>query len=50
MDPRDLRRCVEREIKKLIDPVAWQRCEAVNAAEFESLQTVLQGWKSAAAL
>jgi hypothetical protein len=47
MDPNDLRRCVEREIKKLIDPVAWQRCEVVNAAEFDSLQTVLQGWKSA---
>ena len=30
MDPNDLRDCVEREIKKLIEPVAWQRCELVN--------------------
>src|SRR5262245_6004908 len=44
MDPNDLRRCVEREIKKLIEPIAWQRCERVNRAELESLQTVLQGW------
>jgi hypothetical protein len=46
MDPNDLRRCVEREIKKLIEPVAWQRCEVVNAAEQESLRTVLAGWKA----
>jgi hypothetical protein len=39
MDPRDLRDCVEREIKRYIEPVAWARCEAVNAAEQESLQT-----------
>ena len=27
MDPNDLRACVKREIKKLIEPVAWKRCE-----------------------
>ena len=44
MDPNDLRDCVEREIKKLIEPVAWQRCEVVNKAEQESLKTVLERW------
>ena len=33
MDPNALRKCVEREIKKLIEPVAWERCEIVNQAE-----------------
>jgi hypothetical protein len=45
MDPRNLRECVEREIKRLIEPVAWARCETVNAAELESLQTILSNWK-----
>lgn len=45
MDPNDLRDCVEQEIRKLIEPVAWQRCEVVNAAELESLQTILSNWK-----
>jgi hypothetical protein len=49
MDPNDLRDCVEREIKELIEPVAWKRCETVNAAEFESLKTILSGWKGGAA-
>jgi hypothetical protein len=44
MDPNDLRACVKREIKKLIEPVAWRRCEVVNKAEQESLRTILQGW------
>jgi hypothetical protein len=44
MDPNDLRDCVEAEIKKLIEPVAWKRCEIVNAAEQESLKTVLGKW------
>ena len=44
MDPRDLRECVEREIRRLIEPVAWQRCVAINRAEQESLQTILQKW------
>jgi hypothetical protein len=45
MDPRDLRECTERAIKKLIEPEAWARCETVNAAELESLQTILSNWK-----
>jgi hypothetical protein len=45
MDPRDLRECAERAIKKLIEPEAWARCETVNAAELESLQTILSNWK-----
>lgn len=44
MDPNDLRTCVKREIKKLIEPVAWQRCEVVNKAEQESLKTVIAKW------
>ena len=45
MDPNELRACVKREIKKLIEPVAWKRCEVVNRAEQESLQTILAKWK-----
>jgi hypothetical protein len=44
MDPNNLRNCVEREIVKLIEPVAWQRCEVVNKAEQESLRTILGKW------
>ncbi len=44
MDPRDLRDCVEREIRALIEPEAWERCEVVNRAEQESLKTILEGW------
>ena len=47
MDPNDLRDCVEREIKKLIEPVAWKRCEVVNKAEQESFQTYLEQWGGA---
>ena len=45
MDPNDLRDCVEQEIRKLIEPVAWQRCEVVNKAEQDSLRTILSKWK-----
>jgi hypothetical protein len=44
MDPNDLRECVEQEIKDLIEPVAWERCEVVNAAEQESLRDILSNW------
>jgi hypothetical protein len=44
MDPNDLRKCVRREIKKLIEPVAWKRCEVVNRAEQDSLKTILEKW------
>jgi hypothetical protein len=46
MDPRDLRDCVESAIVELIEPVAWERCEVVNAAERESLRDILVMWKS----
>ena len=46
MDPNDLRDCVEREIVKLIEPVAWQRCETINRAEQESLRTILEKWRA----
>ena len=46
MDPNDLRDCVEREIRKLIEPIAWRRCEVVNAAEQESLETILKNWRA----
>jgi hypothetical protein len=45
MDPRDLRDCVEREIRELIEPVAWARSERVNKAEQESLRTTLSNCK-----
>ena len=44
MDPNDLRDCVKREIKKLIEPVTWRRCEVVNKAEQESLRSILARW------
>jgi hypothetical protein len=44
MDPNVLRDCVERAIKELIEPIAWARCDVVNQAERESLQTVLDNW------
>jgi hypothetical protein len=47
MDPRDLRACVKKEIRKLIEPVAWKRCEMISKAEQQSLRTVLDGWKEA---
>jgi hypothetical protein len=47
MDPNDLRACVKLEVEKLIEPVAWKRCEVVNEAEQESLRTVLDRWKEA---
>jgi hypothetical protein len=47
MDPNDLRDCVEEAIKEHIEPVAWERCEMINAAEQESLRTVLGRWGKA---
>jgi hypothetical protein len=44
MDPNDLRDCVEQAIVELIEPTAWERCEIVNRAEQQSLQTILAGW------
>jgi hypothetical protein len=48
MDPNDLRNCVERAIRRLIEPTAWVRCEAVNKAEQESLRTIIANWGAAA--
>ena len=42
-----LSNCVEQAIEELIEPIAWERCERVNAAELESLQTILSNWPSA---
>jgi hypothetical protein len=44
MDPNDLRARVEGEIKKQIEPTAWQRCAVVTKAEQESLRTFLDNW------
>jgi hypothetical protein len=44
MDPNDLRNCVETAIKTLIEPETWARCEIVNAAEQESLKSILKQW------
>jgi hypothetical protein len=46
MDPNDLRDCVQDAIQELIEPTAWARCEAVNAAEQESLRSILEKWRS----
>jgi hypothetical protein len=46
MDPRALRDCVETEIKKLIEPVAWERCETVNKAEQKSIRDFLGKWNA----
>jgi hypothetical protein len=46
MDPNDLRDCVEREIQKLIEPIAWKRCEVVNKAEQKSLKTIIAKWSA----
>jgi hypothetical protein len=44
MDPNDLRSRVEEEIKKHIDPEAWERCRVIDEAERESLRHVLDRW------
>ena len=44
MDPNDLRDVVERGIKGMIEPDAWERCRKAQEAEQESLQTVLDSW------
>ena len=44
MDPNALRACVKSEIRKLIEPVAWRRCETVNRAERVSLKTIIAKW------
>jgi hypothetical protein len=46
MDPNDLRDCVEAEIKALIEPEAWKRCEVVNEAQRINLKEFLDKWNS----
>jgi hypothetical protein len=46
LDPNDLRALVEESIKSEIEPIAWERCDLVNRAEQESLQTILAKWKN----
>jgi len=49
LNPNTLRACVEEEIKSLIEPEAWKRCEVVNRAESNSLRHVLAAWARDAA-
>ena len=44
MDPNDLRDRVEWAISNKIEPAAWQRYLTAQAAEQESLQTLLDRW------
>ena len=44
LDPNALRDCVEKHIKELIEPEAWERCERVNAAEKKNLEEFLVKW------
>jgi hypothetical protein len=44
MDPNDLRTRVETEINYHIEPVAWERCRVVDAAERESMRRFLDEW------
>jgi hypothetical protein len=46
MDPNDLRSCVENEINNHIEPIAWERCRVVDAAERESMRSFLSKWKT----
>jgi hypothetical protein len=45
MDPNDLRSRVEDNIKKHIEPEAWERCRVVDKAERESMRHFLDNWK-----
>jgi hypothetical protein len=44
LDPNKLRERVQKEIIKHIEPTAWDRCKVVEAAERESLCTVMKAW------
>ena len=48
MDPNALRSRVRKEIRRLIEPTAWERCDIVNKAEQELLRTVLDKWQAGA--
>ena len=44
LDPNDLRLCVEEQIRKHIEPIAWEHCKVTERAEQVSLRTFLAGW------
>jgi hypothetical protein len=44
MHPNDLRSRVEHEIRGLIEPDAWERCERAQEAEQASLESLLDKW------
>lgn len=44
LDPNTLRDRVETEIKALIEPTVWKRCDVVEKAEHDSLRDVLARW------
>jgi hypothetical protein len=46
LDPNKLRERVQKEIIKHIEPTAWDRCKVVEAAEKESLCTVMKAWRA----
>jgi hypothetical protein len=45
MDPRDLRWRVKREIKRQIEPEAWERRRVVDKGERDALRTYLDAFK-----
>jgi hypothetical protein len=47
MYPNELRGRVEDAIRALIEPEAWERCEAAQEAEQESLRHLLDKWTAA---
>jgi hypothetical protein len=49
MSPPDLRAVVSIAIRSKIDATAWDRCEAVEAAEQRSLRAILGTWHSVVA-
>lgn len=46
LDPNVLRTRVEDALRDEIDPVAWDRCKAVEEAEHRSLVEVMSSWGS----
>jgi hypothetical protein len=44
LDPNDLHACVDGEIARRIEPVAWERCKVVERAERDSLRSVMALW------
>jgi hypothetical protein len=47
LSPVVLRERVERQIVELINQEVWQRTQLVEAAELDSLKTIIGGWKAA---